>query len=63
MNTRNDTRETETGDGQGTSFVTLHCALIVSRVTDQDHVIVTEAVDTIGMITAETETGIEIEET
>ena len=38
-------------------------AVILSHVTDQDHVIVTEAVDTIGMITVETETGIETEET
>ena len=62
MNTKNDTRETETGDGQGTDFVTLNCAMIVLYFTDLDHVIDTEAVDTIGTITVETETGIEIEE-
>ena len=66
MNTKSDTKETEIGEDQGMhnccNPLSPTCCYLVSDVTDQDHMIVTEAVDTIGTITAETETGIETEE-
>lgn len=63
MITRNDTRETGTGDAQGTEMWChpLRPQVWTCHISDQDHVIVTEVADTIGTITAETGTVIETE--
>ena len=64
MNTKSDTSGIETDDDQGgVPPLLLICYDLVLHITDQDHVIVTEVVDTIDMITAGTETVTETEET
>ena len=60
MNTKSDTSGIETYGDQG--METSHLIYDLLYITDQDHMIVTEAVDTVDMITTETETVTEIEE-
>ena len=61
MNTKSDTSGIETDDDQGIETSRLIYDLLL-YITDQDHMIVTEAVDTVDMTTTGTETVTEIEE-
>ena len=55
MSTKSDTSGIETDDDQGMAPLLLIYDLVL-HITDLDHAIVTEAVDTTDMITAGTET-------
>ena len=61
MNTKSDTSGIETDDDQGIETSRLIYDLLL-YITDQDHMIVIEAVDTVDMTTTGTETVTEIEE-